>query len=767
MNSSIITPKASTVAVATESNGEKDESTQEILNGAYLQRECIDNGLVGENALILCRVIDDQTSRKVNAKIDWIVTDANNIAIPVTDLDLRYLDESSEWHIEIKTKSEIKITAKLNPEDLPTEVEIIVDIKGGEDEILGSSIKDPVNEETVEEEMPKEETPKEEVPVGPTVEAFVEKTVLPSISEEFAGDSYDSAIWNQLGGDLNLADQSLECLGNAAFSYSGISTKKTYDFTGGSMTINVLSLVTNGQNTSQPLIWGFGIDAGNRAQFVVQGSKLIARHIENTVFVDVATKDYDLNTDKFFRISHSPANDTITYEISADGENWTQFVNTPAKWSTMSVNFEYHCGAYDNYTGAFSSKVDNYDLYLPNDPAYRPSIAAKFNGNSYDAVRWDQLGFDVILSDDKMQCLGNVAFSYSGIFTKDSYDFTDGNISIDILNVVTNGQDTSQPLIWGVKVNADNRAQFLIQGDKLIARHIDQTVFVDVAVKNYDPAQDNFLRISHSSTDDIIKFEISADGVNWTVFARTDSKWATNNLVFEYNCGAWNNYTGNFSSTIDNFLLFLPNDAEFKIEEVPEVQAAITEDFSANSYDTVIWGQFNGDLSLSNDSMQCSGTDGGASSYSGMFTKSAYDFTGGTMTIDAVEINTNGENTSQPFIWGIKINPENRAQLVVQGNKLIVRHTEQSNMIDIAEMSYDANAHKFFRLSHNSGDDTLTFEVSADGENWAEFASTPSKWSTTSIIFEYSCGAYETYMGAFSSKVDNYLIYLPNDPSFQ
>ena len=760
----IISPKANTAAaVKTDSDGEKQDTNQVIISGANLHRECMDNGLDGEDAVVLCRVIDNQTSTKVIAKIDWIVTDTNNIVIPDTQLELTYLDENSEWHIEIRTKSQIKVKAKLNQDDLPEEVEVLA-IQGGEDEILGSSVKDLMTEETTEETTEEDMAPKndEEMVEEPVVEAFVEKAVLPSIAEEFTGGAYDNGIWSQLGVDLSLLDDSITCSGNAAFSYSGISTKKSYDFTGGSISVDVLNVLTNGENTSQPLIWGFGIDPANRAQFVIQGSKLIARHSENNIIADIQTKDYDPNTDKFFRLSHNPADDTISYEISSDGANWTQFANTPAKWSTVSIGFEYHCGAYDNFTGAFSSKIDNYKLFLPNDPAFRPSIAAGFDGNAYDAVRWDQLGFDVILSEDNMQCLGNVAFSYSGIFTKDSYDFTDGTISIDILNVVTNGQDTSQPLIWGAKVDADNRAQFLIQGNKLIARHIDQTVFTDIAVKDYNPDTDNFLRLSHNSIDDTLIFEISADGANWTVFASTPSKWSTSSMVFEYNCGAWNNYTGNFSSTVDNFHLYLPNDLEFKIEEVPE--PSITLDFTGNAYDTGLWGQFNGNLSLADDAMQCSGN---GVTYSGMFTQTAYNFTDGAIKVDVIEMVTNGENTSQPFIWGLKVDGANSAQFVVQGDNLIARHTNASVLVDVMTKPYDPNTDKFLRISHNSANATLSYEISADGENWNEFASTPIIWSAASIIFEYACGAFDAFMGPFNSKIDNYLIYLPNEATFQ
>ena len=116
----------------------------------------------------------------------------------------------------------------------------------------------------------------------------------------------------------------------------------------------------------------------------------------------------------------------------------------------------------------------------------------------------------------------------------------------------------AQPFIWGLRANADNRVHFLIEGETLIARYFKDGGFTNIFSRPYIPTNDRFFRISHSIESNTLIFEVSQDGVNWSLFAVQNSSWDLASVLFEYNCGAWGAFSGQFGSTVDNISLYSP-----------------------------------------------------------------------------------------------------------------------------------------------------------------------------------------------------------------
>lgn len=197
----------------------------------------------------------------------------------------------------------------------------------------------------------------------------------------------------------------------------------------------------------------------------------------------------------------------------------------------------------------------------------------------YDETKWAIDGSDIILTSGALQCSGNGESNYSSFKTISDYNFTQGSLQVDIVNMVTISELSSQALIWGLQLDIDNRAHFLIEGNTLIARHFNAGSYLDIATRTYDPNLDKYLKISHTIAGNI-EFELSSNKTDWTIFASTPVVWSVANLSFEYSCGAWAAYTGNFSSTIDNFRIDLPEDPNFPGPTPPE--GDITEDFINN-----------------------------------------------------------------------------------------------------------------------------------------------------------------------------------------
>ena len=194
--------------------------------------------------------------------------------------------------------------------------------------------------------------------------------------------------------------------------------------------------------------------------------------------------------------------------------------------------------------------------------AEEPAQAEETTSQDYDPAIWEVAGSGIEFASGTMQCSDISENEYSNFMSKSTYDFSNGSMQIDLVNVVTISEIASQPLIWGLKIDNGNSAHFLIEGDTIIARHWNGGGYINVASRTFAGETDKFLKISHNGAGDIV-FEVSADGANWNVFANTPSIWSVTNLTFELSCGAWGAYAGNFSSTVDNFRIFLPEDSRF------------------------------------------------------------------------------------------------------------------------------------------------------------------------------------------------------------
>ena len=212
-----------------------------------------------------------------------------------------------------------------------------------------------------------------------------------------------------------------------------------------------------------------------------------------------------------------------------------------------------------------SQEEENPDDNNPPDPVdTTPTITENFTGNTYNAVEWDVYN-TVAFANDKLRCEknSNVApvISHSGFTSKMPRDYTGGSASIEVTELVTLDVIEAQAFIWGIQLDSNNRAHFLVEGNNLIARYMSGGAIANVFARAYNAATDKFFKISHDVNANTLVYEVSTDGTNWIIFAQAISQWSITDVIFEYHCGAWGAFSGSFSSTVDNISIYLPSEA--------------------------------------------------------------------------------------------------------------------------------------------------------------------------------------------------------------
>lgn len=358
---------------ANEVNVEEElVSMPEMINGAYLVRECIELEKNIDESVIVCRVLEEQTKAKSAAQLDWSFTGSDGETISAEDIQVSYLGSENSWHIEIRTKVAIKVSVSLSSENQQIDEASAV-IKGNE-EVFGPEpgTEAPADTDTTEPDSPDTNEPDTSTTPEPQPEPVPEpEPIVPNITEDFTANTYDTNEWEVYNFETSFVNDSLTCTNSVTtpISHSGFTSKAPHDFTGGFASIELTDIQTLNVMEAQPFSWGIRSDINNRAHFLIEGESLIARYFNNGEFSNVFLRAFNSDTDKFFKITHDPDSNNLVYEISADGENWNIFALQPSQWPVSGVIFEYHCGAWGNYTGSFSSTVDNISVYLPTLPS--------------------------------------------------------------------------------------------------------------------------------------------------------------------------------------------------------------------------------------------------------------------------------------------------------------------------------------------------------------------------------------------------------------
>jgi hypothetical protein len=104
--------------------------------------------------------------------------------------------------------------------------------------------------------------------------------------------------------------------------------------------------------------------------------------------------------------------------------------------------------------------------------------------------------------------------------------------------------------------------------------------------------------------------------------------------------------------------------------------------------------------------------------------------------------------------WAPSAGPE-VIQLYVEGNKMFFSQTTAAGQ-DATSSDFDILAMRYWRLRHDAGATTVTFETSSDDQTWTAHRELAPAFALTSVVVTLEAGTYTTVASPGAAKFDNF-----------
>lgn len=191
-------------------------------------------------------------------------------------------------------------------------------------------------------------------------------------SDDFDDGSRDTTIWRKsilsrelaaFDSDMFVSEQdgALRIRPSSSESspeYGGLVTRDVWNMTGLTASVEV-----GRSNDSNALaIFSFGIDSDNWYSFRSKGDTL---YFESRINGETTrTLLGDISADRFFvRLRHDPGSDTIIFETSGSGSDWTERRTVNRQFDITSVRLELIAGTNESVSSPGTIEFDNFRLH--------------------------------------------------------------------------------------------------------------------------------------------------------------------------------------------------------------------------------------------------------------------------------------------------------------------------------------------------------------------------------------------------------------------
>jgi Big-like domain-containing protein/IPT/TIG domain-containing protein len=127
--------------------------------------------------------------------------------------------------------------------------------------------------------------------------------------------------------------------------------------------------------------------------------------------------------------------------------------------------------------------------------------------------------------------------------------------------------------------------------------------------------------------------------------------------------------------------------------------------------------------------------------YNGVGSNATYDMRGGTAQVELVQ-SVSQAGFVENFMT-VQLDAQNYLMIQTGAGNLLMR-SMVNGANDQLSVPYDAVAHRFWRIRHSLGTNTVSFETSPDGAVWTSRKTVTAGFSLTSVRFNLFAGAYAT-----------------------
>ena len=369
-------------------------------------------------------------------------------------------------------------------------------------------------------------------------------------------------------------------------------------------------------------------------------------------------------------------------------------------------------------------------------------LADDFAGPQRDAARWS-LG---VVSEGALSVDANVSvvqngnlsiaprskltgLHHNGIVSARTWDMTDGAAVVELVQAPNAA--SSADASFAVSIDASRWVRFSVESGSLIFQANAAGTITKQSVA-YNPAQQRFLRLRHEHKTEEFLWETSPDGQAFTVVRRSPNTLDVSAMRIELEAGTYQSETAPGSVVFDNFGLewtgFTDDFAGTRRAQywLPNVLS----DGSAMFDPEMAPIQFGGRLTL----RPRSGVAG--LHEAGYVSARAWDLTGGEAVAEVSQIAAAGAQTA----FALAADAANWLRFQTQNGSLSFQDAIGGTRTQTS-VTYDAVAHRYWRLAHAAGSQLWTWSTSPDGNTWTIQRSRVAPWSTTQLRAELMAGS--------------------------
>ncbi|HJR06862.1 MAG TPA: S8 family serine peptidase [Pyrinomonadaceae bacterium] len=458
--------------------------------------------------------------------------------------------------------------------------------------------------------------------------------------------------------------------------------------------------------------------------------------------VDVFAPGYEI-------VSAHSIDDTSTFTRTGTSSAAPYVVGLAARYLATRPGDQPDAVAQAIRNSATPDKVVNPGDGSPNLLAFAGiTLSDDFNDNARDASKWNTLStpdVTVLEQNGRLEISpAATSTSYDGYWATTNIDLTGARISVEGVSVPTLPNygsylvlsDGVNYLLFGVGGAYDN---FVMQ----------QSVggVVTQAVVNYNPTQHRFWRILHNRAADTINFEASPDGVTWTTLNSMPRKFLLTNLQTVLMVRQYAPTSPAATTVFDN-LWHEPN---------PTPAVVMADDFNDNEINPAKWSKFDADAPASiieqNGRLEVAPAPNTVG-WPGLYLPGTFDFRDKTMQ---VEVQPATQTGSVYTYFKIYLDADSNNYLMfLTGAGYDFYDATADGVLDRTYTPRDATI-RYWRFSHNSEANTVSFDTSADGATWTTRKTVPVLFPINSVWTAFGAGTGDTTNAAPGTAVfDNF-----------
>ncbi len=340
-----------------------------------------------------------------------------------------------------------------------------------------------------------------------------------------------------------------------------------------------------------------------------------------------------------------------------------------------------------------------------------------FNDNLTDTGRWfvsNMAGSTAVEQNGRLEITPAAASaSNNGYFARVNTSLVNRRATVEVVQStpVTNGIETIFNLLDDVN---GTHLQMSVGGTGLAFQHFSPSTGVTSReVIPFDAVQHRFWRIRHDAATDVIFWETSPEGSEWTIRRKVARPFDLSKMKGRL-------YVSKTVATVAASKAIFDN---YRVEDVPPSSVLLSDDFNDNSANTSKWAVTTpaGMTVLERNQRVEMTPPASAYGYGGYTSTAYYNMTDSRAKVEVVQAAGNGIETILHL--ADKTNPSasaitNDLIFFVGAAGLTMQERVGGVVASRVVIPYDAAQHRFWRFRHDSVAGLMYWETSPNGSQW-------------------------------------------------